>query len=573
MPVDIEALRRSASWLREIDLASPSREGEEGKLYRSDTTRDLFEYHGLPVTTSKLRAYENALIDLLAGGFTVPLALRFFGTTVKLELRQGGAIEVVQKSDFPQATPAAQAHLKELNDLRDSLGRPGNTPLADLLALIDELATRGMVVELSLSFILNKLSLLSDQIPEELGASLRVFLYSESVARILRETGFVELEDPERGLFERDRRTRLLVLDLDEGRLSSDYLEIHGPDVARETPVAREPSSLDALVAANRKLLDFRNGESFWNEPTSWLVPEAFAVERTPARDPEAFERLERLQCELDASRVILATMFLATMARAVETGADTPSYALIVTRSAQNKDLIVSRPAIHGSRRHFPDLWKLYVFAYETRTRDKLDIARRSLEHWSRDIDTLFEHAGQALGVASESHSRYLLQHVAEYFETKRRMQDYVQAVLLEVESATLDLTRTVAETSYKTLGLIAAGAVAGLLKPEVGELAVALSSFIVAVYMGVMLKHYLSGVSDSWEIRQSQFVTRMLSFKEILGRKEVRSLITSPRIRGAERLFRTKERHAQNIYTAIFVVAMVLCLIFFHRVVTGAG
>lgn len=568
---DLDFLQEAVSHLRAVHENSQQAGGEID--LGSGETCDRFELSGIRVSHAALENSSEALRGLLRAGFTLRLVIELFGRRITLRLWPGTPVTYETEGHLPDPPDAAEDHLPWFNKLR---GRLDHSDARSFEALLPPLAPPpGADVAFSLSVVIDKGQILSQLAPARPPGSARLFLFARSLIRLIAETSFTELEDPNHpyGLLAERGHIDILVLDLGKSRLNGDFLHIYGPDIEDEIFSPIDPGKQAALHDQAEEVVSFRNRECLWTKPTRWLVPEVFAVRVFPADTVGEAEarRSERLHRELETSKVLLATICLGSRIRTVDPPADgTQYYELLFTRTAHHRDLALSRSAVAEHRQSHADVWSLYRFAYEGRTRDKLEIVRRTLDHWSRDAASLFEHAGQALGAAVENHSRYLLQHVAEYFETKRQMQDYVQSVLLEMETTTLSLTREVTENAYKTVGIIVAAALAGLLEPEISQLAAAFGSLLVALYMAVNLWYYMPGLMLSWAIRRQQFRSRMHAFAEILDDREINKLIRGPRIRRAQSLFLQKARHAKWMYLGLFLVAILLCALFGRLLLT---
>lgn len=565
MTVDLRPLQEAVSCLRAVHAESRQAGGDVD--LSSGETCDRYELSGLRLSHAALGNSMDALRGLLQAGFTVRLTVDLFGRRITLRLWPGTPVTYETEGSLPDPPDTAGDHLPWFNKLRGQLGHSGPRPFGTLLS--DLAPPPRAEVSFSLSVVVDKGQILGRLAPAHSPGSARLFLFAESLTRLFAETPFTDLEDQNHpyGLLAAPGHVDVLVLNLGGNRLEGKFLDVYGPGVEGGAFPPIDPGRQAALLDQSEEIISFRNRECLWTRPTTWLVPNVFVVRAKvagTAGDGEA-RRLDRLHRELEVSKVLLATISLGSRIRTVESvSGGLPSYELLFTRAAHHRDLTLSRSAVEQHRQSHADVWRLYQFAYEGRTRDKLEIVRRTLDHWSRDAGSLFEHAGQALGAAVENHSRYLLQHVAEYFETKRQMQDYLQEVLVEMENTTLSLTREVTETSYKTVGVIVAAALAGLLEPEISRLAAAFASLLVALYMAVNLWYYMPGLMLSWAIRRQQFRSRMHAFAEILDDREINTLIRGPRIRRAQSLFRQKARHAKWMYLGMFIVAVLLAAFF---------
>jgi len=578
---DLETLCRAADWLRQVRAAAaPAPSAASGPVGGGTAhapvlteTRDNFEYLDHPVTGAELRGYGDALDGLVASGFKVNLRLGCFGQAIDWQL--AATQRLVPASEFPAFGVTEQAELDAINRL-SRLHQTVPVGLVDLLDAVDRMEGGGFEPRLRLSFSLYKPKLVEDLTPAGSNSHPSLFLFSESLARIFSEASFLDLENRENaqwGLFATDRRSHVLVLDLGSSRLDGDYLTIFGPLAVGRVYAPDEPSSLKALDAASKKLRDFRSHVGSWNAATEWLVPETFHVVRQVDNGKAIADRLESIHRELETTKVLLAAIFLASRAHSPRSDNGDARIELTIAPTGETQVISLSRKAIEPYRTYFEDFWKLYLDAFENHIGNKLDIFRRTLDRRGQDVASLFQNAGQARVAASTISDRYLGGLVDKYFDTLRRMQDYVQDVLMEAENATLDLTRTTAETTYKTVGVIAAAVVAVLLKPGISLPAVFLGSMVVAVYMAVIRCHYMPGLLASWTIRRCQFRARMREFGAFLGPEETEKLMRNPHFRRADELFRRKARVSGRLYLAMLLVAALVALYTFLLWATGIG
>lgn len=496
---------------------------------------------------------------LLEVGFTITLSLKIQGGAWDLEIKEGASgglaatVRVVEQGPPLQLTEEA---LAAVTNLIAALPKDAVVGLPSFLSLVGAVAAQEISVDLLLLLFLNKLDVIIDiKVLSGSGddAHLLCFLFPERLVELLAELSLASLE---KSYFEHHKRT-VIVLPAMDGGATGELLALWGGDREAEITAALAPLPVET-IGRTEAALDFRNEYCRWTQPTVWLIPETLSLTWQLGPAPAADALRQRLQ----SLRSLLAILFLAE-----RTPEQDGSFA-VKWSGPERSPLRFERKDLEAYEPEKSDpLFRLYRFAYDGGSSDKLEVVRRTIALASADLPSLFERADQVREAADKTHQRSLAKRVAEYFEARRKVQDYVQAVVFETESATLKLTDGVAENTYKTVGVIAAAAVASLVKPQITPVAAFLASLVLTIYLGLIGFFSLPSLDETWEIRKRQYDDHVRSFQDVLGEQETQELLENDQVRHARDLFERKEDRARAIYGALFIVALLAALYFLDR------
>lgn len=576
-------------WLAAQALRTAFAKATADKLFAPESP-ELYHFE-IPITPEWLKALERPLLNvLLKAGFDLTVTLTLPNGSVQRRLVEGDDenVEIELDRAFPDPGDELAKALPEFNRLKAMLTPDETKDKETLSKLLDLLAEKlewklplprarqpggpetndreplsvaaVLGVEISLAVSLAKAGVIVPGLgidPEDEKINFLTFLFPESLAtRLANES----LDNLEGRYFEPDKRTVIVVFGM-QGRMVGPYLAVYGWNEAER---ARKAAGLHPrLETHNRELLSFRNRNCLWPRPTSWLAPGFFSLRR--ARGIITQEVTE-LRFEFRKLQVLLAILFLAAEIRSRSGGR---AYEVLFGRGQQ--DGVTLEPSELASFQHrFDDVVKLYGFAYRDLKVEKLDIVHHTLELWVRDVASIFETAERIRTASEKILENYLKGRVAEYFDAKRKTQDYIQEVVLEVGAATLSLTRSVAENAYKTVGVIAAAVITALLKPAAGETAAALAAAVIAAYVGLILFYYLPTIRETEESRKRQFRAHLRSFSDVLGKDETEELIANQQVADARADFERRGEYAHTVYAVILGLA-VLSVLYFSAAALG--
>lgn len=514
-----------------------------------------------PRSLARLRkALPSLAPDLLGVGFQISLSLKIDDWTWDLKVERdasGGLVVIVRKVEQGPSFQFPAGPLAAVTSLITALpAGAAKVDFSSFLGLARAVMAQRVRPRLFLSLFLNKRDVTIDIETLAGGtdvAHLLLFLFPERLVELLAASSLNDLEE---SYFERLKRT-VIVLPAMDGGATGELLSLWGGDREAEITAALVSLPVEA-TGRTEETLNFRNEHCIWPQSTAWLIPETFSLtwQLTPASVANA------LRQRIQSLRSLLAILFLAERTQerdgrfAVQwSGQERPPLRF------ERKDLELYGPASSEP------LLRLYRFAYDGRSGDKLEVVRRTLTLASVDLPSLFARADEVREAAEKTHQRSLAARVAEYFEARRKVQDYVQAVVFETESATLKLTEGVAENTYKTVGVIAAAAVASLVKPQITPIAAFLAALVLAIYLGLIGLFSLPSLEETWEIRKRQYEDHICSFQDILGKQETQDLLENQQVLDARDLFERKEDRARTIYAVLFIISLIGTLYFLNQ------
>ncbi len=338
-----------------------------------------------------------------------------------------------------------------------------------------------------------------------------------------------------------------------------------------------------ARAAAARRL---RDEEGSWPNPPRALTPEYL---RLTARQPG----LERTLARVERARAALSAAYLASAVSGdldrsgltlrfagprpsicrrfpppiPPTCRDSPTPAKCTARATvPSRRLRVDANEPHDNASERPDdpnaLARLAAWAYRDASSEKLAIARECLARElpageSVSLATLEHAAGPALESAKANFVLYVRRNIEQYFRIRQSALDAVAAYSATVRASVADLTGEVVGNLYRTVGVLAAALLAGLLQPSVSLSVLRLATGIYALYMAFLLAVTLRATRDRFHLERDALAARLAAMPELSASERARLSIPA---QAADAHFRHYFALSLGIYAALGLISLLL-------------
>ncbi|HEY7850160.1 MAG TPA: hypothetical protein VIC27_08850, partial [Ktedonobacterales bacterium] len=365
------------------------------------------------------------------------------------------------------------------------------------------------------------------------------------------------------GLVRANGRTCVLLCDT-PGYLAGAALECVGaagpalPDWLAVSPAAFRQFAV--REAAVRRLLAEETG---WpNAPHILTTEMLHLVARAPG--------LETTAAGLVALRAEMAATTLATVVQGTMTDGLTLRFA-----GVRPATCILAAPA--DSRAPKPAettigeagetaLARLADWATRRATVDTLIIARECLarELPPGRVVSLAEVAHAAVGALEAAKANFTLfvrGQTDRYFAARQTAQDAIAEYAEVVRKAVSDLTSDVVDNVYRTVGLLAAVVIAGLIQPAISPLLALLASILYMGYIAFVIYFLLRARADHFTLEQAALTARLGEMSELTAteRQRIRAPATS-----ADAYYQRYMARSRRIYAVLLALGAVFALVF---------
>jgi hypothetical protein len=362
------------------------------------------------------------------------------------------------------------------------------------------------------------------------------------------------------GLVRANGRTCVLLCDA-SGYLAGAAFECVGA-ASPTAPdwLAISPAAFRQFVvreAAVRRLLAEETG---WPDAPHILTIEMLhVITRAPG--------LETTVTRLAALRTALAATTLATVVQGTLTDGLTLRFAGVRPATctlAASVDSHAPEPAETTSGE--AALARLADWATHRATVDTLIIARECL---ARELPpghaaSLAEVAQAAVGTLEAAKANFTLfvrGQTDRYFAARQTAQDAVADYAEVVRKAVSDLTSDVVDNVYRTVGLLAAVVIAGLIQPAISPLLALLASILYIGYIAFVIYFLLRARADHFTLEQAALTARLDEMSELTTteRQSIRKPATS-----ADDYYRRYMARTRRIYFALLALGAVFAFAF---------
>lgn len=493
---------------------------------------------------------------LLPAGFRLSLQAKIDDFEPKWELRQdasGLAAEYSEPDQDGQDTPSelAPGAVGEFTNFKADLCAPGGKLLEDLLDRLEKLANVGAPAGLSAQIFLDKgqvNSALADSVAEEQRPKVISFLFAKELARNLTN---MSLETFENEFCQHGRRIIIPVFDLDDS-LANKFIVVcgRGAESKLEDYVSTALSEEDMENA--RLTLEFRQTQSSGVFRTQWLHPEMFELPAAPAGSDGLVQiRRGLMQFQPSLSAIYMADFVVQQAGNYV-----------VEYRGLGKSRLEITPEGLKKSEPQWEQLYRLYRYAYDGRSADKLEIAQQFISLIAQDIDTLCGKASDIHDAAKKTYDGTLVEKVEDYFKARQDIQERLQAAITEASNDAISLSRDVSSDLYKFIGVMAV-AIAGILfRTDVGLAAVFVGMIAIAIYVLLVRLYHLPTLESAADLRKKQHENYIRSFSDVLSSKEIEGFVGNENWKDARDLFTNRHGTAKIIYVVLLAVALIAAL-----------
>ena len=381
-----------------------------------------------------------------------------------------------------------------------------------------------------------------------------VFYTADAWNQLISLTAIPYLEQS--GLIRADSRTCVLLCDT-PGYLAGALLECVGVALpAQPDWLAVSPAAFRQFAAreeASRRLLADEGG---WPDAPRILTPEMLhLLARAPGLE-KTLARLAYLRAELAATALASVAQGKVTDGLTLRfAGARPATCVLSATNTNTNTNLSTTGAA----------LARLAEWAIRRGTVDTLIIARECL---ARELPAgrvlaladVEQVAVDALEAAKANFTLFVRGQTDHYFAARQTAQEAVDNYAETVRKTVSDLTSDVVDNVYRTVGLLAAVVIAGLIQPPSSPVLALVASILYTGYIAFIIYFLLRARDDHFTLEQAALTARLAEMSELTTaeRQRIREPATS-----ADAYFRRYMARTRRIYFALMALGIVCAII----------
>jgi hypothetical protein len=435
-------------------------------------------------------------------------------------------------------------------------------PLAEILQSLKALEQAGVSPELNLQFFLDKQSITRwlDEVIKVCDSVKTVpFLFPEAFLASLERLSLVGFEE---GFCQAGKRSLIPIFSY-SGWMQNDLLAIYGAGHTAEFEAAlTQPISTDTKNR-QEKTLALRKSQEIWLNPILWLTPQFFELDGDLTGEPGNVG--SSIHRQLESFQALLAALYLADI---VELEGD--GY-IVEYHGFGRGPLYVRRPDMVNYGDLHP-LVDLYTYAYEGFSTDKLEIVQQYLSLVATSPKDLVTKAESVRRAAKNSYDLTLKKKVADYFETRNKVQERIKTAVSETVERATNLSRTVNDDVFKIGGLIAAAVIGAFLKPDISLWAMFGVALVISLYTTLVLYSYLRTLQRTYNLSIEQYQSSIRSYADLLTEEEIEGYLKDEQVERAGDLFASNQKQASLIYRSILLLALAGAVIAFVLVLSAA-
>lgn len=393
-------------------------------------------------------------------------------------------------------------------NLAEQLARTGECIQPDALVCdFDRLAGAGASVEVSLHIFLNKAALMQN-LGWPQGVKGILYIVTDKFLQAMRNPDFAALGNL---LVPGSEHTLILMLGDASGLAKGPNIRVCGGDHW----TLPEDLDFQASEADGKKVRDaisFRSEEGQWEMPAPGLTPHHLYIDEASLNRADILEVISRLRDRLS----------IAYLADRVQTnGRD------LVCEFRGYKRVQITIPPLDNHTASLP-LFKLFAWAYENSSSDKLGIVRQIISLQLGDIavnnfSVLSERAGDILGTAKSNFQLFLRRSVELYFDKRLKVSEFLQKFTEEVGDSVSKLTSELASNLYKTVGVILGVVIAALVDPKQTAFIAYLTSFLYLIYIGFIVVYMLPSAYLRFRGEVQDYEHSVSGLRDILSSDEI--------------------------------------------------
>jgi hypothetical protein len=225
--------------------------------------------------------------------------------------------------------------------------------------------------------------------------------------------------------------------------------------------------------------------------------------------------------------------------------------------------------PATSDAAAIFPDgeaLARLADWATRRGTVDTLIIARECLARelppgHAVSLAEVARAAVDALEAAKANFTLFVRGQTDRYFAARQTAQNAVADYAETVRKAVSDLTGDVVDNVYRTVGLLAAVVIAGLIQPAISPLLALLAAILYSGYIAFVIAFLLRARDDHFALEQEALSTRLAEMTELTAteRERLREPATA-----SDAYYRRYMARTRGIYLALLALGSLFAIVF---------
>lgn len=508
----------------------------------------LWSYENLPILSENLLLIPSLLkieIDINKC-FQEEFLVRGGASKLELEWSNPDSSKEIDYGSLPSNAIGTYEELWER--LKGSSSR---FPFLDIYSLLEKLQRQdvNIILKLSLSIYKNRINE-NFMIDKHNSQNIICFLFPESLLLGLKSSS---LETFEKEFYKHGKRTVIIVFGF-SGYLKGDYLSICGYDNLNDiSNEIIEPLPNEILQKAN-KSLNLRLYHSSGTFPVEYLTPDVFSIQIDKNENNPNNEIIN----QLNMYRALLSALFLANYVKA-----DIGEYRIEFMGHGK-ASLIIKRSMLLEYEPYIFDLYQLYIYAYDSFSVDKLELARQFLSLSADNVASLCKHATRVREATKAAYDNVLIGKVSDYFEARQNIQEMIKTSIEETSVRVIGLSQDVSKDLYTIAGVIAVAIAGILLKPDFDvQKAILAASIIIAVYMILVILYQLNTLRQAYNLQIAQRNAYIQSFEEVLGHDEINKYLENKQLNDTNILFNNTLNTAYLIYSLILAVSSVVALV----------
>ena len=426
--------------------------------------------------------------------------------------------------------------------------------LEALCQAIDDVTAHAGIVRMQLDLFLDKKAINQRLLANGDATSCVVsFLFPDALLKYLAGCQLLSFEQE---FFKVGARTVIPIFG-SSGLLRGELLAVLGADCGQTIDDLISGPISSAAIKRNLDALAFRQSEGIWVQSTLWLTPEVLGVS---TQEPcNTAGKLKSIKLLLACFQAVLSAIFLADSVQLEgEKG-----YWVEYRGLGKARFLLQSCDSTFALADCPDSVYSLYSYAYDGFSPDKLSIAQQFLSLMISDSASLCGKALEVRDATKKTYERLLIGNVKDYFESRQKIQERIKNEVDGTAKSVTGLSRDVSSDLYKLCGLVLAAAVGALLKPDLSLVVGFSVAAGIALYLGLVIWYYIPTMKWAYNLGLDQNEAYIRSFGEVLRQEEINTFICDKRLQDAKTLFSDRSEWASRIYTALFILSMVVTIV----------
>lgn len=422
---------------------------------------------------------------------------------------------------------------------------------SDMYALLEKIKSCGANIQLMITLSVSKNRINEDLVANDTNyQNIICYLFPESLISNLKS---ISLETFENEFYKHGKRTVIPVFGL-SGYLRGDFLSIIGYDYINNLLSEVNNPISDEIIQKANKSLNLRKYHSSGNFPTNYLTPDLFLI----LVEKNNNELKKELLNQLNSLMALLSALFLANYC---ETYND--EYKIEYIGRGQ-VSFVIKHTTLLEYEPYFNDLYQLYVYAYDSFSIDKLEIARQFLSQSVDNVASLFRRAERIKDATKAAYDSVLIKKVSDYFDARQKIEDAIKDSIEETSTGARNLSQDVSKDLYTIAGIIVIAVAGILIKPDFDlKIAVSVASIVIAAYMFLIILYHLSTIKQAHNSQIGQTNSYIKSFEEVLSPEEINKFLENKQIKDVNTLFDNTIDNAYLIYSIILTLSLMVAVI----------